>query len=166
MERLIKQERAAGRKDPSQEAAVWQQKIDECLRLRSAYQDQQAAGLMTLDELGSKLKELEETRQVAQAELTALEDQERRVRELEEDRDVLLACAETLLDATIDTFSGAERNKVYRLLRLEVTLVTEGYRMTGALGGFLHSEIVTSPLKIVRVTTSNSMSLPRNSPGR
>ena len=80
MERLIKQERAAGRKDPSQEAAVWQQKIDECLRLRSAYQDQQAAGLMTLDELGSKLKELEETRQVAQAELTALEDQERRVR--------------------------------------------------------------------------------------
>ncbi len=35
----------------------------EYTRLRSAYQDQQASGLMTLQELGAKLEELEEEAQ-------------------------------------------------------------------------------------------------------
>jgi hypothetical protein len=34
--------------------------------LRSAYQDQQAAGLMTLEKLGFKLKDLEQPRKVAE----------------------------------------------------------------------------------------------------
>ena len=36
-------------------------------RKRSAYQDQQAEGLITLDELRTKLSDLEETRSVALA---------------------------------------------------------------------------------------------------
>ncbi|CAA9447775.1 MAG: hypothetical protein AVDCRST_MAG01-01-4267 [uncultured Rubrobacteraceae bacterium] len=39
----------------AKEAAGWAEKLHECDLLRSAYQDQQAAGLMTLGELGSKL---------------------------------------------------------------------------------------------------------------
>ena len=50
--------------------------------------DQQAAGLMTLEELGSKLAKLEEPRRVAEAELRALDAREERVSELEADRDV------------------------------------------------------------------------------
>jgi hypothetical protein len=38
-----------------------------------------AAGLMTLEELGSKLSKLEETRRMAEAELAALEAREERV---------------------------------------------------------------------------------------
>ena len=56
------------------------EKIEECDLLRSAYQDQQAAGYMMLEELGSKLRGLEETRRLAQAELAALEAREERVR--------------------------------------------------------------------------------------
>jgi hypothetical protein len=48
-------------------------KIAECARLRSAYQDQQAAGLMTLEELDVNLAKLKETRRIAEAELAALE---------------------------------------------------------------------------------------------
>ena len=62
-------------------------KLEECDRLRRAYQQQQAAGLMTLEELGAMLKELGSTRKVAEAELnnvTALKD---RVTALENDRD-------------------------------------------------------------------------------
>jgi hypothetical protein len=58
-------------------------RIAECSRLRSAYQNQQAAGLMTLEELGSKLAKLEETRRIAEEELAALVTRVERVRELE-----------------------------------------------------------------------------------
>jgi site-specific DNA recombinase len=57
MNALIEQERAVGSRDLAKEAATWAEKIEECSRLRSAYQDQQAVGLMTLEELGSKLKD-------------------------------------------------------------------------------------------------------------
>ncbi len=139
MNALIDQERAASSRSPGEEAAVWAKKIEECDRLRSAYQDQQAAGLMTLEELGSKLKGLEETRKLAQAELVALETREKRVRELEKDRDALLESWAGAVPEALDGLTGQERNKVYRMLRLEVMPTTEGFRVTGALGEFLHS---------------------------
>ena len=139
MNALIDQERAASSRSPGEEATVWAKKIEQCDRLRSAYQDQQAGGLMTLEELGSKLKGLEETRKLAQAELAALETREKRVRELEKDRDALLESWASAVPKALDGLTGQERNQVYRMLRLEVTPTTEGFRVTGALGGFLHS---------------------------
>ena len=74
------------------------------------------AGLMTLEELASKLAKLEETRRTAEAELAALEAREERVRELEADRDALLASyAEVVLEA-LDRLSGEERMRVYEML--------------------------------------------------
>jgi hypothetical protein len=73
MERLIDEERNAGRGDPERESKAWAEKLAECDRLRKAYQQQQAAGFMTLEELGSMLRDLEETRRVAQAELGSIE---------------------------------------------------------------------------------------------
>jgi hypothetical protein len=72
METLIEQERATDPQDATIDAKVWKQKIVEYARKRSAYQDQQAAGLMTLEELGSKLQELDDARRLAEAELEAL----------------------------------------------------------------------------------------------
>jgi hypothetical protein len=51
-ERMIENERNARRGDPEQEVQLWAEKIPECARLRIAYQDQQAAGLMTLSSCG------------------------------------------------------------------------------------------------------------------
>jgi hypothetical protein len=73
--------------DPEHEAETWAEKIADCDRRRSAYQDQQAAGLMPLEELGSKLKELDNARRTAERELATLNDRRRRVKELEKDRD-------------------------------------------------------------------------------
>jgi len=134
MERLIDEERAtANRGDPQSTAKAWADKAAECVRLRSAYQDQQAAGLMTLEELGSKLAELDEIRRHAERELSALQDHQERVEQLKKDTDALIEeMAETVPDG-LDGLTAEERNKVYRMLRLEVTPTPEGYSITGAL---------------------------------
>jgi site-specific DNA recombinase len=72
MEKLIDEEQAIGRGDPERESEAWAEKLEECGRLRKAYQQQQAAGLMSLEELGGMLKALEETRKLAETELENL----------------------------------------------------------------------------------------------
>jgi site-specific DNA recombinase len=134
MERLIEQERAAAnRGDPDSTATAWADKVEECARLRAAYQDQQAVGLMTLEELGPKLAQLDEIRRHAERELSALEDHRERVGQLEEDRDALVESMSEAVPGALDELGGEERNKVYRMLRLEVTPTAEGYSVTGAL---------------------------------
>src|SRR5215212_6450883 len=133
LEELIEREREAGHDDPGREARLWEEKIAECARLRSAYQDQQAAGLMTLEELGSKLAKLEETRRTAEAELAALEARKERVRELEADRDALLASYAEVVPEALDKLTGEERMRVYEMLGLEVKPDLESYEVSGVL---------------------------------
>src|SRR5918995_6624862 len=122
-----------GSSDPDGEVRLWKERIAECSRLRSAYQDQQAAGLMTLKELASKLATVQETRRVAEAELATLRSREERGRELEADRDALVASYAEMVPEALDGLSGQERSRVYEMLRLEVTPDPEGYEVSGAL---------------------------------
>jgi hypothetical protein len=132
MERLIEQERNGRNGGPEREAKRWVERIAECDRLRRSYQDQQAAGLMTLDELRERLGELEDTRSLALAEMEVLAQHEERVQGLERDRDALLeSYAEAVPDA-LDGLEPGERNKLYRMLRLEVTPSDDGYAVSGA----------------------------------
>jgi hypothetical protein len=88
---------------------------------------------MTLTELGSKLRELEDTRRLAQAELEHLLAHKECVPVLEQDRDALLeSYAETVPDALGD-LSGEERNRLYGMLRVEVRPSSEGLEVSGAL---------------------------------
>jgi len=137
MDALMDRGREGGFQDASEEAAAWAKKLEECDRLRNAYQDQHAAGLMTLEELATKLKKLEETRRLAQAELAALEAREKRLSEIERDRDALLESWSERVPEDLERLRGEQRNKVYRMLRLEVAPTTEGYRITGAFCGLL-----------------------------
>ncbi len=148
MDRLIEQERAGGvggSRDPEQEVKVWAGQISECVRLRAAYQDQQAAGLMTLDELGERLRELEDTRRIAEAELEVLDARKEREEELEADRDALLGYMAASVPEGLDALTGEERNKVYRMLRLEITPKPEGYEVRGA---FCTSEAMDAHLRV------------------
>ena len=133
IEELIEREREAGRSDPDGEVGLWKERIAECSRLRSAYQDQQAAGLMTLEELASKLATVQETQRVAEAELATLRSREERARELEADRDALVASYTEMVPEALDGLSGQGRSRVYEMLQLEVTPDPEGYEVRGAL---------------------------------
>ncbi len=87
---------------------------------------------MTLQELGAKLEELEEGRKEAERKLMALRSHQQRVEELEKDRDALLqSMSETVLGA-LEDLDGEEKNRLYQMLRLEVTPSGEGYEVSGA----------------------------------
>src|SRR5215217_3246497 len=73
LQALIQREVEEVRESPNLLAEKLTEKLSENARLRSAYQDQQAAGLMTLEELASRLEELDSTRKVLEAELASLE---------------------------------------------------------------------------------------------
>jgi site-specific DNA recombinase len=132
METLIEQERASEPRDLDREARVWTKKLAEYTRLRSAYQDQQAAGLMTLQELGVKLEELEEGRKEAERELMTLRSQQQRVEDLEKDRDTLLQSMSEMVPSALEDLVGEEKNRLYQMLRLEITPSEEGYEVSGA----------------------------------
>lgn len=102
MDRLIAQERDDRHSDP--------EKAAECISLRGAYQDQQAAGLTSLTELGSKLEELESIRRMAEAEIAALEAHEERVAELERDRETLLEFYAGTVHEALDQLDGEEQS--------------------------------------------------------
>ena len=131
MEKLMDDEAAIWRGDPEREAEVWAEKLEECARLRRAYQQQQAAGLMTLEELGSMLKDLEETRKLAQDELSNAAVRRNRLEGLERDRDELLSFVTEAVPEGLENLTGEERNRLYRMLRLEVTPSSEGYEVKG-----------------------------------
>ena len=132
MEALIEQERATEPRDLEREAKVWTKKLAEYTRLRSAYQDQQAAGLMTLQELGAKLEELEEGCREAERELMALRSHKQRVENLEKDRDALLQSMSEMVPGALENLDGEDKNRLYQMLRLEVTPSEEGYELSGA----------------------------------
>jgi hypothetical protein len=99
---------------------------------RSAYQDQQAAGLMTLEELGSKLQELDDVHKLSQAELEALSRRQEHIEELEKDREALLKSMAEIVPDALEGLTPKERNKIYRMLRLEIAPFEEGYEVSGA----------------------------------
>src|SRR5215203_6149951 len=106
MEALIDQERAFEPRDLDRETKAWTKKVAEYTRRRNAYQDQQAAGLMTLQELGAKLEELENRRREADRELAALRNHQQRVEELEKDRDALLQSMSEMVPEALDDLDG------------------------------------------------------------
>jgi hypothetical protein len=172
MEALIEQEQAISPRDADEQAAAWTKKLAECDQLRGAYQDQQAAGFMTLEELGSKLEGLEETRRSVRAELAALQARKERVSELRRDQAALLESWAGTIPEALESFTGEERNKVYRMLRLEVAPTFEGYRVTGALSGFLPlgtdgwREATVKKLKGARLLTPSRLTVEVQAVGR
>ncbi|MDQ4128590.1 MAG: hypothetical protein M3151_11685 [Actinomycetota bacterium] len=81
---------------------------------------------MTLKQLGSKLKELEQTRKVAEAELSAQGAREERARQLKADRGSLIDSHAATVPEALDGISGEERSALYRMLELEIKLEDQG----------------------------------------
>jgi hypothetical protein len=159
-EALIRRERDGAHTDPAREAETWEAKLAECARLRMAYQEQQAAGLMTLDELRSRLEELDETRRVAETELAALHRSRERTKKLKEDLEIVLASLSEAIPEALDALSCEERNRLYRMLRLGVTPTADGY---DAMGYF---ELRDPHLRVEKVRQHVEVGPVQNTPPR
>jgi hypothetical protein len=138
LERMVERERQELRGDPDRKAKIWLQKISESSRMRSNYQEMAARGLITLDELGEKIAQLEEGRSMAECELEALKKSRERMEQLEQDKDALLESYTQMAPEMLHDLSPQERHQVYKMLRLEVTLYPDyEVEVTGAMGGGL-----------------------------
>ncbi len=109
-------------RNPDGEAALWLRQIEDCDRKRGAYQDQQAANLMTLDELASKLRALEETKAVAEKHLAECREGQSKVESLKAAKsEMLKAFVAGIFYDGIEVFNPEMRHEIYVALGLRVS---------------------------------------------
>jgi hypothetical protein len=94
--------------------------------MRARYQELAAKGLMTLEELGMRLEELEITRRNATHELDAIRQRCERLKELERDKDTLLESYAGAVSGALESLEPEERHRVYEMLRLRVVAHLDG----------------------------------------
>jgi site-specific DNA recombinase len=135
LEAMIAQERQGLRGDPERETKVWLDKLAEAERKRSSFQDMAAAGLITFDELRTKLAGLEETRSTARCELESLSQRQEKLAELERNKNSLLESYAGMVPEALDELTSEERHRIYEMLRLQAVAAPDGtVEVTGALG--------------------------------
>lgn len=114
-------------RNPDEDAIGWLRVVGECDRKRAAYQDQQAAGYMTLEELGSKLAELNASKTTAQRELDRAQEGRRRVDELDATKATLLTTYKDVLAYDGVMYLPWEvRRELYEAMRLEIAVPKDG----------------------------------------
>ncbi len=97
-------------------------------------------GLLSHDELRTKLTDLQDARATAERELKALSERRKKVEELERDRDDLLTFYVGMVPEALDALEPKERHQVYnhqvyKILRLRVAVGTDGgIEVKGTLG--------------------------------
>jgi translation initiation factor 2 beta subunit (eIF-2beta)/eIF-5 len=135
LEEMIDRERESNRRgDPELEKKSWMDKLAETDRMRSGYQEQAAKGLMTIDELEARLKELEGTRMAAEQGLANLRDHRKKLEQLERDKELLLDHYAAMAPEALSSLTPEERHRVYKMLRLKVVAHLDGdVELTGDL---------------------------------
>jgi hypothetical protein len=124
--------------DPEREAKVWLEQLADAECKRSSFQDMAAEGLITFDELRTKLATLQETCETARRELATLEDRCNRLKDLEHDAATLLESYAGMVPEALGTLDAEERNRVYKMLRLKVSAYHGGtLEVNGTFGGDL-----------------------------
>ena len=137
LERLIEQERQSSvRGDPEREVRTWLEKLSEIDCKRSRYIDLAADGIMSRDELKTKLARLEESRETAEKELKALRTRQEKLEELQREKDTVLEHYTTLAPEALDSLAPEEQHRLYRMLRLKIVAhLDETIELTGDLMG-------------------------------
>ena len=126
LDEMIEAERAGMRGNPEAGAQTWLGRLAALDGKRSRYQDMAAAGLITFDELGAKLRALEEQRTMAEEELRKVRLHRARLEELERDKETLLHDYARMVPEALDELTGEEHHQVYRMLRLRVHVYPDG----------------------------------------
>ncbi len=127
--------------------APWLRKIEECDRRRAAYQDQQAAGAMTMEELISKLDALAEERDFAAAQLRDAGERQERADSLRATRDsLLIVYRDGILYDGLNYFDATMRREIYEALSLTGVL--------SAADVALKTEVTEYALKLTKAAQS------------
>jgi hypothetical protein len=124
--------------DPEKEARVFANRIAEVDRMRAAYQDLAADGLMEREELRVKLGFLSRQR-AAEEGLEALEERRSKIRELHLSCEKILARYREVVPEALEEADGKQRRGVYNTLGVTVWVANAQEDpikiVFGALGG-------------------------------
>lgn len=110
LDEMIERERNGLRGNPEREVQAWLDKLSETDRKRSRFQDMAAEGHITLDELGAKLRELDELRKTAEQELNDLKQRRARIADLERDKRSILEDFAGIMPAALADLRGMTAN--------------------------------------------------------
>jgi predicted transcriptional regulator len=77
-------------------------------------------------------QDVDDARRLAQAELETLTRRQEHIEQLEKDRESLLKSMAEIVSDALEDLTPQERNKMYRMLRLEATPSEKGYQVSGA----------------------------------
>jgi site-specific DNA recombinase len=126
LEEMIELERNGLRGDPDEQADMWLLRVTEAERMRGGYQELAAKGLMTLEELGEKLAELEATKRTAERELATLTNRRESIEKLEGDKEALLESLIAVTPEALDGLVPEERHRIYRMIKLRAAALLDG----------------------------------------
>ena len=126
LEKLIESKRGQLVTKPDEQIARWAAEVQKARAKRARYQDQEAEGLMTREELRAKLVRLDETVKLAETEIETLMNHEEGLRKLQRDGEELMERYSRLVPQELEDLSSAERRHVHQLLRIEVWVPKEG----------------------------------------
>lgn len=121
----IRREHSGIRGEPEGGAALLE-RLAEIARTRTRYQAMTAAGLMTFDELGTRLDELEGSRRIAVGELQTSRSRQEEVERLEREREEILKVCAGPPAETLAHLQPKERHRFYLMLGLAVLVGQEG----------------------------------------
>jgi hypothetical protein len=120
LHKMLEREQEASAVDQEGEAHVWREKLSEIGRKRANFQELAAEGLMTKEELRSKLDTLALAREAAERELRLASERSERLSALESDTEHLLQAYEQRCFESLADLSPEEGPEVYKLLDLTV----------------------------------------------
>ena len=185
IDRLIRQEKAKLRTDPEAEQRELRGRLEALVRRRAAFQEQQAEGMMTLDELRPRLLQVEEAREDVLRQIEASERRGERVRALEtlragysgdlmrdafadqpdapvdeiQDR-FMQAVREKRRERVLDAYTSEQRRERYEALELRVVAHSkEELEISGVFGR--ETLYICEPSRRPRRTTTPSSSSSR-----
>jgi hypothetical protein len=126
LQEMMERERRGLRGDPDAQAKMWLSKIAEAGRMRAGYQELAAKGLMTFEEIGEKLTQLDADKATAEQELAGLRKRRETIEGLERDKDILLKSLADMTPKALDELAPEERHRIYKMMKLKATALLDG----------------------------------------
>jgi site-specific DNA recombinase len=126
LDRMIELHRKAAGGDPDRESRHWLRRLEEADNKRSRFQHAYAEGIISLEDLGSRLGELKELEDTARRELRNLQSRQERMVQLKHDRDVLLEDYASQSPQALDYLTPEQRHHLYKMLKLRLIASEDG----------------------------------------
>jgi hypothetical protein len=126
LKKMIESEKELLSTRPQEQIGRWAEQIERASIKRSRYQDQEAEGLMTREELRTKLAELDEAIGMAEGEIEKLRSHEERIRTMEEAGEELIERYAKLIPEELQNLSPAEKRRIYQTLQVSISVPQDG----------------------------------------